>query len=53
MKKAILTILTIGIIISLYAYFVEPKMLKTNEIAITNEQISNTLNGLKIVHFSD
>ena len=53
MKKAILTILTIGIIISLYAYFVEPKMLKTNEIAITNEQISNTFNGLKIVHFSD
>lgn len=53
MKKIILSTLIIITTLLLYSHFVEPKMLKTNEIPLTNENIATTFDGLKIVHFSD
>lgn len=53
MKKIILNTFIIITLLLLYSHFIEPKMLKTNEIALTNENIAPTFDGLKIVHFSD
>ena len=52
--KALLTILIItSIIILIWGKFIEPNMLTTNDKKITNENIPENFNGLKIVHFSD
>jgi len=51
--KFLMTFLIIISIILIYARFIEPKFLLTNEIKITSEKIDDTFHGLKILHFSD
>ena len=51
--KILITFLIIISLILIYARFIEPRFLKTNEIKITSEKIDDTFHGLKIVHFSD
>ena len=56
MKKIlykILLTLTIILSILIYSRFIGTTGLKTNEIPINTKSISNSYNGLKIVHFSD
>ena len=56
MKKilyTILIILIIVLIILIYARFIGPLGLKTKEISYDTEYISESYDGLKIVHFSD
>ena len=40
-------------IVFIYACYIEPAQLKTNEIPLKEEQLPESYNGLKIVHFSD
>lgn len=42
----------IGLFLS-YMYFVEPKLLTTNEYAVVDEALPSSFNGFKIAHFSD
>lgn len=51
--KFLITFLIIISLVLIYARFIEPKFLITNEIKITSEKIDDTFHGLKIVHFSD
>lgn len=51
--KFLITFLIIISLVLIYARFIEPKFLVTNEIKITSEKIDDTFHGLKIVHFSD
>ena len=51
--KFLITILIIISLILIYARFIEPSILMTNEIKITSDKIDDTFHGLKIVHFSD
>ena len=56
MKKFLYTILIILIIvfiILIYARFIGPLGLKTKEVSYNTEYISESYDGLKIVHFSD
>ena len=56
MKKILYSILAILIIIFLiliYARFIGTTGLNTNEISYQTEYISESYNGLKIVHFTD
>lgn len=56
MKKIlyfILTLLIIFFIILIYARFIGLMGLKTNEIPYKTEYISESYNGLKIIHFTD
>ena len=56
MKKilySILIILIIILIVLLYAHFIGPTNLKTNEISYQTNNIDISYNGLKIIHFSD
>ena len=56
MKKILYIILGLLIIllsVLLYAHFIGPKSLKTNEILYQTNNIDSSYNGLKIVHFSD
>lgn len=57
-KPRILLKIIIGIILLisiffLYAFKVEPKLLKVTEYALVNEKLPESFNGLKIVQFSD
>ena len=57
-KPRILLKIVIGIVILigiffLYAFKVEPKLLKVTEYALVNEKLPESFNGLKIVQFSD
>jgi len=51
--KFLIIFLIIISLVLIYARFIEPSFLKTNEIKITSEKIDDTFHGLKIVHFSD
>lgn len=56
MKKILYTILTtlvIIFIILIYARFIGTQGLSTNEIAYKTEYISESYNGLKVIHFTD
>lgn len=57
-KPRILLKIVIGIVILigiffLYAFKIEPKLLKVTEYALVNEKLPESFNGLKIVQFSD
>ena len=57
-KPRILLKIVIGIVILigiffLYAFKVEPKLLKVTEYTLVNEKLPESFNGLKIVQFSD
>jgi predicted MPP superfamily phosphohydrolase len=52
MKKVLYSIIFIIILIIIYAFFIEVKLLKVNEINIIEDNIAN-YDGLKIVHISD
>ncbi len=52
-RKLLIIIFLIIILVILYARFVEPYLLKTNEIKITSNEITDSFKGLKIVHISD
>lgn len=45
-------VLIIGLIFA-YGFFVEPKLITFHEFKITNENITDNFQGLKIVHISD
>lgn len=45
-------LLFIGLVFS-YMYFIEPKLLVTNEYAVIDEALPSSFNGFKIAHFSD
>lgn len=51
-KIGLFLLLLIGLLLS-YMYFVEPKLLTTNEYAIIDENLPSSFNGFKIAHFSD
>ena len=56
MKKlliSIITILTLLLSTLVYSRFIGTIGLITNEIPLTTNNIKNSYNGLKIVHFSD
>ena len=56
MKKflyVVLGLLVILLFVLLYAHFIGPISLYTNEISYSNKNIDKSYNGLKIVHFSD
>lgn len=56
MKKilyTILSLLAIILILLIYARFIGTQGLTTNEIPYNTEYISNSYNGLKIIHFTD
>lgn len=52
-KKIIIGFLILIAIVFIYARFIEPRFITTNEIKITSENIDDTFNGLKVLHFSD
>ena len=52
-KIIIVSIILIIILLLSYANFIEPKMIVVNEHKINTTLIPNSMNGLKIVHFSD
>ncbi len=51
--KFFIVILIIIIGILLYGSFIEPNWLKTNEIKIVNNDITDEMDGFKVVHISD
>lgn len=51
-KSLMIFILLIGLLL-IYARYIEPSMLKVKEYKIDTIEVDDTLNGLKIVHFSD
>ena len=51
--KFFIIILIIVIIVLLYGSFIEPSWLRTNEINITNNDITDSFDGFKVVHISD
>lgn len=51
--KLLLIIFIIFSLILIYARFIEPNLITTNEIKITSPNIDDTFHGLKILHFSD
>ncbi len=51
--KLILSLILIGIILYLYATYIEPKIIKVNDYKITNQNITDNFDGFKIVHLSD
>ena len=57
MKKILvyisIVIVTIVSLILIFGFFIDPYILKTNEIKIVNSNITDNWNGLKIVHISD
>ncbi|MEE3342694.1 MAG: metallophosphoesterase [Bacilli bacterium] len=56
MKKVLYIILfslLLFLSILMYAYFIGPKGLSTNEISYYSKDIDSSYNGLKVVHFSD
>ena len=50
--KIIVVLFILFTLIFLYSYFIEPKLFKTKEYII-NDNIPNSFNGIKILHFSD
>ncbi len=50
---AFFVILILFILLFLYTYFISIKFLKTNEYVIKDNNIPNSFNGVKILHFSD
>lgn len=53
MKNLLKITLILFILIMLYAYYVEPKILEVNEYYIINKKLESYHHGLKIVHLSD
>ncbi len=53
MKKAIAIIVLLLACIFLYGRYIEPNNLKIREYTIKNENIPDSFEELKIVHFSD
>jgi len=51
--KTLLIIIIILVLIILYSRYIATKGLKTKEITISNQNINEDFDGLKIVHFSD
>ena len=52
-KKILFIILFILFLIFLYGRYMEPKIILVNEYEIKNNNIPNSFNNFKIVHFSD
>lgn len=51
--KFIIFLFVFVCIIIAYGYFIEPKLITVHEHKITNQNITENFNGLKIVHISD
>lgn len=51
--KIFIIMLTMFTLFFFYTYFIGVKGLKTNEIKIVDENIPNSFDGIKILHFSD
>ena len=51
-KRIIIFIIVSIVLLYSYSYFIEPKRFKTNEISF-NDNIKESYDGLKIVHFGD
>ena len=52
-KNALITIVITTIIITSYAHFIEPSMLKVNEHKIESPNIPDSFDGIKVVQISD
>ena len=52
-KKMILFLVIVILLILVWGKFIEPKLLVINDYKLESEQLPNSFNGSRIVHFSD
>ena len=53
LTKLVLIVTAIGAAVFCWAYFVEPTMIRVEEVTVEARALPNAAQGLKIVHFSD